>query len=105
MGVMDTLCCEAIVNGHPMVRRSALVGLGPKGWQIPVLIIEPLGPVANPADLFGELRQMVLAHPHTAVIERFLIHRSFPVDIRHNAKIFREQLTVWASKRVRLPDG
>jgi hypothetical protein len=24
-----------------------------------------------------------------------------PVDIRHNAKIFREKLTVWAAKKLR----
>ena len=31
-------------------------------------------------------------------IETFLFHPSFPVDIRHNAKIFREKLAVWAAK-------
>jgi hypothetical protein len=30
-----------------------------------------------------------------------LFHPSFPVDIRHNAKIFREKLAVWAARRVR----
>ena len=104
-GILDTICCEAIVNEHPQVRRSALVGLGPRGRQTPVLIVEPIGPVTDPEGLFGELRQLVLAHPHTAMIERFLIHRSFPVDIRHNAKIFREQLAAWACKQVQLPCG
>ena len=61
--------------------------------------------MTDPEGLFGELRQLVLAHPHTAMIERFLIHRSFPVDIRHNAKIFREQLAAWACKKVQLPCG
>ena len=28
----------------------------------------------------------------TREIETFLLHPSFPVDIRHNAKIFREKL-------------
>jgi olefin beta-lactone synthetase len=28
-----------------------------------------------------------------------MIHPSFPVDIRHNAKIFREKLAVWAAGR------
>ena len=50
--------------------------------------------------LFTELRQLALAHPLTANIETFLIHPAFPVDIRHNAKIFREQLAVWAEERL-----
>ena len=29
-------------------------------------------------------------------IKTFLFHPEFPVDIRHNAKIFREKLAVWA---------
>ena len=33
---------------------------------------------------------------HTAGIDRFRIHPGFPVDIRHNAKIFREKLALWA---------
>jgi hypothetical protein len=32
----------------------------------------------------------------TAGIADFMLHPSFPVDIRHNAKIFREHLAVWA---------
>ena len=37
----------------------------------------------------------------TESIRDFLIHKSMPVDIRHNAKIFREKLAVWAAKRLR----
>ncbi|MFT7461786.1 MAG: hypothetical protein ACI9EF_000120 [Pseudohongiellaceae bacterium] len=41
------------------------------------------------------------AHDHTRLIETVLFHDSFPVDVRHNAKIFREQLAVWATKQLR----
>ena len=37
--------------------------------------------------------------PHTARVLGFLRHPKFPVDIRHNAKIGREKLAVWASSR------
>jgi hypothetical protein len=40
-------------------------------------------------------------HEHTRGIEHFLLHRSLPVDIRHNAKIFREKLAVWATARLK----
>ena len=33
-------------------------------------------------------------------METFLVHPSFPVDIRHNAKIFREKLAVWAEEKL-----
>lgn len=104
-GIMDTIPCEAIFNEHPQVSRSALVGLGECEQRIPVIIVEPLGALADQGKLFMELRQLALAHPHTAYIEHFLVHRSFPVDIRHNAKIFREQLASWAAKQLQLPCG
>jgi len=105
-GMMDTICCEAIFNEHPLVRRSALIGLGDcPHKQIPVIVVEPSGPVGDPERLFADLRDLARAHPLTEQIERFFLHRSFPVDIRHNAKIFREKLAAWAAKRVQLPCG
>ena len=40
-GPMYTIPCEAILNRVPAVYRSALVGLGPRGQQQPVMICEP----------------------------------------------------------------
>ena len=33
--------------------------------------------------------------------QTILFHPSFPVDIRHNSKIFREKLAVWAARKLR----
>lgn len=105
-GVMDTIPCEAIFNEHPLVRRSALIGLGDcPHKKTPVIVVEPLAPVGDQERLFAELRDLARSNPLTVQIEHFLVHRSFPVDIRHNAKIFREKLAVWAAKRVQLPCG
>jgi acyl-CoA synthetase (AMP-forming)/AMP-acid ligase II len=104
-GTMFTIRCEGVFNEHPAVYRSALVGLGPRGSQIPVMIVEPW-PQHRPASrtqeqqLLDELRQMAQQHDHTRMIEHFLVHTAMPVDIRHNAKIFREKLAVWAGKRL-----
>ena len=100
-GVLYTICCEAIFNNHSQVSRSALVGVGEPGRMRSVLIIEPVSKVHDPRQFFGELREMALRHEHTAGIKDFLIHEAFPVDIRHNAKIFREKLAVWAAKQLR----
>ena len=47
-----------------------------------------------------ELQQIGLNNPATKDISHFLFHPSFPVDIRHNAKIDREQLAVWAAQEL-----
>jgi hypothetical protein len=47
-----------------------------------------------------ELLALGARQPHTAGIKTILFHKSFPVDIRHNAKIFREKLAVWAAKEL-----
>jgi acyl-CoA synthetase (AMP-forming)/AMP-acid ligase II len=96
-----SVCCEAIMNNHPSVFRSALVGIGLPGKQVPVLIVEPLAKPKNPQRLLEELRAVAKSHPLTASIEHFLLHPSFPVDIRHNAKIFREKLAGWASEKIK----
>ena len=33
-------------------------------------------------------------------LEHILLRQTLPVDIRHNAKIFREQVAVWAEKKL-----
>jgi acyl-coenzyme A synthetase/AMP-(fatty) acid ligase len=97
---MYTICCEAIFNKHPKVLRSALVGVGSGKEQLPVLIVELQERVEDQDHLFTELRHLALANPLTAHVTTFLVHPSFPVDIRHNAKIFREKLALWAGKQL-----
>ncbi|WP_310600152.1 fatty acid CoA ligase family protein [Desulfobulbus sp.] len=105
-GMLYTIQCEAIFNEHPQIRRSALIGLGNRPERkTPVIVVEPEGPITDQQRLFAELRDLARANPLTEQIKHFLVHRSFPVDIRHNAKIFREQLATWAAKRVQLPCG
>lgn len=104
-GPMYPVRCEAIFNQHPDVRRSALVGVGPAGRQRPVILIEPHQgrmPKSQQAQaaLLEGIRQLGAANPLTKDIADFLLHPAFPVDIRHNAKIFREKLAVWAGKRL-----
>ncbi len=104
-GPMYPIRCEAIFNQHSDIRRSALVGVGPPGRQRPIIILEPHAgrmPVGRAAEeaLLAQIRQLAAANPLTAVISDFLLHPSFPVDIRHNVKIFRENLAVWAARRL-----
>ena len=50
----------------------------------------------SPEDRRAELLALGAARPHTRAIRHILFHPAFPVDIRHNAKIFREKLAKWA---------
>ena len=97
---MYTICCEAVFNEHPAVFRSALVGVGPAGHQTPVIIVELHDKAMKPDTLIAELQQIALRNELTRRIEYFLVHPGFPVDIRHNAKIFREKLAIWASGKL-----
>jgi acyl-CoA synthetase (AMP-forming)/AMP-acid ligase II len=98
--IMYTVCCEALFNEHPSVFRSALVGVGPAKKQVPVIIIEPHDKKINEKTLTAELLQIAQHNEITQPIEHFLVHSSFPVDIRHNAKIFREKLGTWAAEKL-----
>lgn len=93
--------CEAIINQHPAVARSALVGRGPAGGQQPVIIVQPHDGqrpenAADEQQLIKQLRHLARQHPLTSQIDDFRLYPDqLPVDIRHNSKIFREQLADW----------
>ena len=98
-GPMYTEQVEPVLNTAAGVRRTALVGVGVLGAQLPVLCYEPLHG-ADAAELARKLREAAAAHPHTQAITHFLPHPGFPVDIRHNAKIGREKLARWATEQL-----
>lgn len=123
-GTLFTIPCEAIFNMHPAVFRSALVGVPSVAalcerraaelgkpldgghrppLQEPVICIELEANARgkDEATLRAELLALGAKFPHTQGIRTVLFHPAFPVDIRHNAKIFREKLAFWAEERLR----
>jgi len=98
-GVMHTEPCEQVFRRHPGVSRCALIGLGPRHQQVPALVVEVVQTAAanDEAALAAELRALAQQHPHTTDIRRFFFHSSFPVDVRHNAKVHRLKLAQWAA--------
>ncbi|MCE7032250.1 AMP-binding protein [Lysobacter sp. GX 14042] len=101
-GTLYTEQVEPVFNTHSKVLRTALVGVGIAGAKQPVLCVElrPDVPENDWPIVAGELRALGAAHTHTSGIERVLLHPGFPVDIRHNAKIGREQLASWAARKL-----
>jgi acyl-CoA synthetase (AMP-forming)/AMP-acid ligase II len=104
-GTFFTIPCEAVFNRHPAVARTALVGLGKRGNQTPVMVIElapdfrGLNRVAQQT-LVCEILELANADRQTRAIRHAVIFPgTFPVDIRHNSKINREWLAAWVNRR------
>jgi acyl-CoA synthetase (AMP-forming)/AMP-acid ligase II len=92
---------EEIFNAMKAVRRTALVLL--KNGTEPGLVVEPKPEFwpeteQQKESFLEELRATAANSELTREIKHFFFHRSFPVDARHNAKIFRDQLSEWADK-------
>jgi acyl-CoA synthetase (AMP-forming)/AMP-acid ligase II len=95
--VLFTEQIEGIFNVHPLVYRTALVGVD----QEPVLWVElKAGVRENKDKIRNELIELAKAHPQASQIKRFLFMKNFPTDVRHNSKTIREELTLLAEKRL-----
>ena len=100
---MYTVPVEGVFNVHEKVFRTALVGVKKAGKTIPVLCVELEKEAAGTPrqEVVEALKELGAQYEHTRFIETFLFHDSFPVDIRHNSKIFREKLRVWAKENLK----
>jgi acyl-CoA synthetase (AMP-forming)/AMP-acid ligase II len=99
-GTLHTEQVEAIVNSHPTIYRSALVGTGQAPNQKPLVILEPWQKSATPKQLEKEIADKLKNYALTKNIANTVVYpKKLPTDIRHNSKIFREQLTRWANER------
>jgi hypothetical protein len=76
-----------------------LVGVGTKGNQTPVMIIEEDGALTSTDE--NQLRSIFPVEECSPVIgECFVVDWPLPVDIRHNAKLNREKLAAWAASQL-----
>ncbi len=101
-GTRFTDPCEGVFNTCPKVLRTALVGVQRNGATEPVLCVELEAAARSESKeaIRAELRQLGSQHELTRQIQTFLFHPAFPVDVRHNAKIFRDKLALWASRQL-----
>jgi acyl-CoA synthetase (AMP-forming)/AMP-acid ligase II len=88
---------EGVFNVHPLVYRTALVGMDSE----PILWIElKKGIRANKDKIRRELMELAKEHPQASKIKVFLFMKKSPTDVRHNSKIIREELALLAKKRL-----
>lgn len=104
-GPLFTVQVERIFDEHPAVRHTALVGVGPRDDQRAVLLVEREGGFnrLSDAELLDQLREIRsrYAWGPTKLLREIIVYPDhFPVDVRHNAKIGREALAVWAQARL-----
>jgi olefin beta-lactone synthetase len=104
-GLLMPVGIENIFNPHPRVHRTALVGIGERGRERPVLVIEAAEgerPRSSRAreEFRSDLRSFASRHEAAGVVTEILFHPAFPVDVRHNAKIHREELKRWAEAKL-----
>jgi acyl-coenzyme A synthetase/AMP-(fatty) acid ligase len=101
-GTLFTIPCEGVFNVHPDVFRTALVGVRRDGAVQPVLCVELEKRVhrREQGRIKEELLVLGASQSHTSRIKTIMFHPSFPVDIRHNAKIVREKMAEWANQQI-----
>jgi acyl-CoA synthetase (AMP-forming)/AMP-acid ligase II len=96
--IITTESVEPAFQQHRDVARCALIGIGNAPNQIPVLVVEPK------PDCFPEsqgeiikftesLREITRFHTSASQVKRIVFQEKLPVDVRHNAKIHRLELT------------
>lgn len=92
-----TIPVERIFNTHPAVNRTALIGVMKAGKTVPIVCVEKAEDTGGRDDetIINELKAIGGKNDITRGIKEFVFHRKFPVDVRHNAKIFREELAAW----------
>jgi len=102
-GTLFTIPCEAVFNRHTSVARSALVGVPTEKSELkkPVICIQLKHGFHPTEKLIPVLLELGKSAPITKGISDLLFKKDFPVDPRHNAKIFREKLALWAAKKIR----
>jgi acyl-CoA synthetase (AMP-forming)/AMP-acid ligase II len=105
-GPLYPVAIENVFDAHKSIHKSALVGVGARGAERPWLIVCPKpGSWPNTSYMRDALRTDILrfarANPLCAPVEGVLFRKSFPVDVRHNAKIDRGALKLWAQERVK----
>lgn len=100
-GMLPCVPVEGIFNEHPDVFRTALVGVGPRGHEEPVLAVEMLPSKRWDGAVEAALSKLAEGTDYEGVVKRFLPHAGFPTDARHNSKIRRGELKRWAEGQAR----
>jgi len=92
---------EALFNQIPDVARTALVGREKSGKKTAVLVIEAQERINRDTrkKITEKVFEIIKNNEFSKSIREVLFLSEFPVDTRHNAKIKREVIAEWVSRR------
>ncbi|MDN4639073.1 alpha/beta fold hydrolase [Agreia sp. PsM10] len=95
-GVITPVGPEQRIESLLGVNRAALAGIGPRGTQQLVAVLETEPAASRPAALGDSDLVAAVRHATALDIAAVLVVASLPTDIRHNSKIDRSALSRWA---------
>ncbi|WP_421741837.1 alpha/beta fold hydrolase [Cellulomonas sp.] len=97
-GVRTPVGLEQRAQGVAGVVSAAVVGVGPRGAQQVVVVVQPEvfshGPVVAEPELATEVRGALVGTDVAAV----LVVERLPTDVRHNSKVDRSRVAAWAER-------
>jgi acyl-coenzyme A synthetase/AMP-(fatty) acid ligase/pimeloyl-ACP methyl ester carboxylesterase len=99
-GPVTPVGVEQRVQDLPGVRAAACAGVGPAGAQVVVVVVVP-DPAPGRRDvLAGPALTAQVREAAGVPVAAVLVRRELPVDVRHNSKIDRAELSRWATERL-----
>jgi acyl-coenzyme A synthetase/AMP-(fatty) acid ligase/pimeloyl-ACP methyl ester carboxylesterase len=95
--VVTPVPVEQRIESLDFVRQAACVGVGPKDRAVVVIVYIESADVSELSSLQRENEMREIAGVPLAAVLRV---KSLPTDIRHNAKLNREEISQWASRKL-----
>jgi len=92
-GPVTPVAAELVAQRTARVPLAALVGVGPAGAQVPVIVLLAPGPSLGLADVDTTTRVRDAVRESTGLeLATVLTMRSLPVDVRHRSKVDRTRI-------------
>ncbi|WP_307807525.1 alpha/beta fold hydrolase [Naasia sp. SYSU D00948] len=96
-GVVTPVGREQRIGALAGIARAGLAGVGPRGTQQPVAVVETDPPARRPRLADAALAARVRAAAGIPLAAVLVVPR-LPTDIRHNSKVDRTRLSHWAEE-------
>ena len=96
-GVITPVPVEQRIESLPFVRQAACVGIGPLGGAVVAIVYIETAEAKGIAQILQEDEMRAIAGVPLAAM---LPVKSLPTDIRHNAKLNREEIAEWANVKL-----
>jgi len=97
-GVVTPVPVEQRVERLDRVAAAAVVGVGPPGCQVVVLVVVPSSPSRQSSPLASPDLADAVRRAAGVEVAAVLVRPELPLDIRHASKVDRQRLARWATQ-------